>query len=171
MISDIVKVANRLTIIAKRKTVSHQELQSAVYLTLPKKLTGTAIYESSNAVTRFKASIEGENRGSMSMATRAELLFSVSRVRKLMLTQVSPKGGRIGRTGPIVMTAVIENMVRILLEAARNVSRMYHQVRITNRHLMVAISMDESLNELYSKKYIVGGGVRQGSHLGNYWTA
>lgn len=88
------------------------------------------------------------------------LQFSPSRVRTLMRMYINTKTGRIGRTAPIYLAAIVEYVVAELLELAGDTTDDNGRIRITNRFLMLAIENDHDLKALYPPNtYILGGGV------------
>lgn len=176
-IMDITKVANSLALLYNRKTVTSREIQAAVGIVLPGQLAKYGVSKGTYAVTKYNDSVCGyirtnspsrgnvpvpqtvtKTKSSQSSNARAEITFSPSRVRKLMTTQVSV--GRIGVGAPIYLAAVIEYLMSDVIELSGNSSRDNKRVRIINRDIMLAVTNNEGLIQLYSpKKHILGGGV------------
>ena len=101
----------------------------------------------------------GKSKGgkSQSRSSRAGLQFPVGRVsRYLRKGRYAP---RVGGGAPVYMAAVLEYITAEILELAGNASKDNKKVRITPRHLLLAIRNDEELNMLFGNAIIAGGGV------------
>ena len=81
-------------------------------------------------------------------STRADLLFPIPRVTKLMRRdRLAP---RVGRRPAVVMTAVMEYIASEILELAGNVCQEAGKKRLGPRHVMLAIANDEELSKVVS---------------------
>lgn len=94
---------------------------------------------------------------SKSRSSRAGLLFSVGRVHRML--KKGRYADRVGAGAPVYLAAVLEYLVAEVLELAGIAARDNKKVRITPRHLQLAIRSDEELNNLLSHVTIAQGGV------------
>lgn len=92
-----------------------------------------------------------------SRSSRAGLQFPVGRIHRML------RGGnyceRIGGAAPVYLAAVMEYLAAEILELAGNAARDNKKLRITPRHLQLAIRNDEELNKLLADVTIAEGGV------------
>ncbi|CAI9098176.1 OLC1v1034777C1 [Oldenlandia corymbosa var. corymbosa] len=85
-------------------------------------------------------------RKNVTRSKKAGLVFPVERIGRFL-----KKGGyadRIGSGAPVYMDAVLEYMAAELLELAGNAARDNKKLRITPRHLKLAVGKDEELDTL-----------------------
>lgn len=165
-ITKVVKVVNQLLLRTGAKTVTSRDIQSAVRICLPGELAKHAVSEGTKAVTRYNAVIsenqEPANKTSGKKAKpeqrshKAGLTFNVTRVEKLMSFEASAKRKSAG--SGVYLASVVEYLVAEVLELAGNCARDNKKVRITPRHIKLAIANDEELHKLYSDT-VIGGGV------------
>ena len=91
------------------------------------------------------------------MSQRAGLIFPVSRCRRML------RDGRyaehIGVGAAVYLTAVLEYLVAELAEIAGNAAEATKRKRLTPRHVLMAVKVDEELSELLGKVTIPQGGV------------
>jgi histone H2A len=93
----------------------------------------------------------------MTRSKRAGLQFPVGRVhRHLKAGKYAP---RVGAGAPVYLAAVLEYLTSEVLELAGNFARDVKKVRITPRHIFLAVSSDEEIDELFSGVTIASGGV------------
>lgn len=99
---------------------------------------------------------------SKSRSERAGLMFPVGRIdRKL---HEGRYGARIGSGAPVFLAAVLEYIVAEVFELAGSAASKDHKVRITPRHIYLAIKSDEELRQLFKNVTIPGTGVKVGIH-------
>ena len=139
-----------------KKTLSSREVQTAVRLCFPGELAKHGVSEGVKAVTKFLDS-KGNTKGKkQSGAARAGLQFSVGRARRILKAFHS---GPIGRGAPVYLAAVIEYIVAEVMELSGNAARDNKRVRVTNRHLELAVHNDEELHRLFKHVTFASGGV------------
>lgn len=168
LIKDTTDCANKLVILVKRKTITSWGVQAAINIMFPNELGLRASRVARSAVTRYNASVSGQDEGGRlglamirhtSTAARAQLTFSPSRVRALMRSHVSSKG-RIGRDAPVYLAAVVQYIVSQLLEHAGAQTKAGKRIRITNRDVTLSISKNpEVITRVNNNEYVLGGGV------------
>ena len=94
---------------------------------------------------------------SVSRSTRAGLQFPVGRVARLL--RKGNYAPRIGSGATVYLTAVIEYLCAEVLELAGDACRDNKKLRITPRHIQLAVRKDEELNALLGGVTISEGGV------------
>ena len=97
-----------------------------------------------------------------SRSTRAGLQFPVGRITRYLRKGRYSK--RLTPTAAVYQAAVLEYLTAEVLELAGNAARDNKKLRITPRHLCLAIRNDEELNKLFSYVTIPQGGVLPNIH-------
>ena len=166
-------VARDLSSFNEKKTLTSREVQSAVGLFLPGELAKHAVSEGTKAVTKFNYSSRAVKGTSASRAFRAGLTFAPSRVENLMrgirkLNSDFKINMRIGSVAPVYMAAVLEYVCAEILELAGNAAKDNGRVRITSRHIFLAIFNDDELNKLIDDLGVV---IAKGGVVPNIHTA
>lgn len=157
LVQRVVNAVNLLMQNSKgRKTISSREIQSAVRLVLPGELAKHAVSEGTKAVTTYNASTGGQKGHPVSRGQRAGLRFPVTRVETVMMELATVR--RKGAGAAVYFAAVLEYLCAEILEIGGNVARDNKKVRITPRHLKLAILNDEELRALF-KGVVMSGGV------------
>ena len=101
-----------------------------------------------------------KKRGSRS--NRAGLQFPVGRITRYL--RKGRYSQRLTQTAAVYQAAILEYLTAEVLELAGNAARDNKKVRITPRHLCLAIRNDEELNKLFSNVTIPQGGVLPNIH-------
>jgi histone H2A len=157
-VTKIMLAVNQIIMRGDTKTLSGRDVQSAIMLSLPGELAKHAISESTKASTKYEASKKEHTKGekSESRAMRAGLTFNVTRIERLMMREsnVERKSG----LAAIHMAAAAEYITAEILDLAGNATRDNHRVRVTPRHIKLAICNDVELYALFSDT-VIGGGV------------
>lgn len=86
-----------------------------------------------------------------------KLLFSSRRVRQFL--ERGEYTHRIGRAAPIALAAVLQYLTSELLGLSGEITKKFKGRRIQPRHLLLAIRMDDDLNNLLRDTTIANGGV------------
>lgn len=170
IIHRIMQNVNRLILNSGgKKTLSSREVQMATKLLLPGELAKHAISGGTKAVTTYHANkslVEkraGVKAAPVARAKRAGINFPVTRVENLMLELSTLE--RKSDTAAVYMAAVVEYIVAEILELAGNAARDAKKVRITPRHLKLAILNDQELTVLF-KGVVMSGGVQ--NHINSF---
>ena len=155
---------NQLMLRTGKKTIGSREIQSATRLALPGELAKHGVNEGTKAVTKYtitksdrfgkKASSPGK-LAPISRNAMAGLQFPVTRIQNLMmgLSTVSRKTD----TAAVYLAAVCEYLTAEVLELSGNAARDNKRVRITPRHIMLAVRNDTELDRLYRNAVFAGG--------------
>lgn len=136
------------------QTVSARDIQSAVRMIIPGELAKHAVMEGTKAVTKYQDphfKKKGDRKEKL-----CGLQFPVARVGGMLRNHLHT---RIGETAPVYLTGVLEYLVAEILELGGNAARDFKKVRITPRHLLLAIQGDEELARLCKHCTIPGGEV------------
>ncbi|KHJ45046.1 core histone H2A/H2B/H3/H4 [Trichuris suis] len=100
----------------------------------------------------------GEGKGKRkNRSIRAGLEFPVGRIHRLLRTRNYAE--RIGAGAPVYVAAVIEYLTAELLELAGNAARDNKNMKITPRHLQLAIRNDDEFSKFLRGVTIPQGGV------------
>jgi len=134
-----------------------------VRLVIPGELAKHAVSEGTKAVTRFTSGGARGGKVKMSRASKAHLLFSISRVENQLRSNLCYKC-RLGSDAPVYLAAVLEYITAEILELSGNTARDNRKTNITARHLYLAIHNDEEVNKLFKKRVLAGGGVLPNIH-------
>lgn len=152
---------NRLMVSSSgRKTIGSREVQTAVRLAFPGELSKHGVDSGTKAVVKYnnskKEREEREEGGPpQSRGSLAGLTFPVTRIENIMKELSNSE--RKSETAAVYMAAVIEYLTAEILELAGNVSRNWNKVRVTPRHIKLAIDNDGELSKLYSGVVMSGG--------------
>lgn len=147
----IKRTAAELARLGGTKTVNSRDIQSAVRMILPGLLNQHAARQGVAAVTRFNS-----NPAKGDKSARAGVIVSIGRVARHLKKNLDM---RVSGDAPVYMAAVLQYVVAELLELAGNVARNQKKVRITPRHIALALMNDRELEKLYNKVVIASGGV------------
>lgn len=169
LLEKLVETSRKLTMGKGKRTMTAKEVQTSVKLFLPGELSKHGISEGTKAVTMFNASVsvpKGSKKGE-SKSKRAGLTLSPSRVEKFIRGggEKSTLGLNLGSGASIYAAAVIEYLVAEILELAGNAARDSDRVRITPRHIFLAIENDEELSHLFGDLGMVMSNAGLLSHI------
>lgn len=98
-----------------------------------------------------------KTRRKASRAKQTKLLFPAHRVRRFL--QHGNYTKRIGQKAPIALAAVLEYLITEVLGLSGQIAKKFKTKRIQPRHLLLAIRMDDELNQLLQHIIVVQGGV------------
>jgi histone H2A len=167
--------ANQFLLSSSHVTMSSRDIQSAIRLAFPGELAKHAVSEGTKAVTKFTSSIytakgygdanygqidangKAKKAKPIMRSSRAGLQFPVSRVDNMIRRFIPGREGRLGAGAPVYFTAVLEYLAAEILELAGNAARDNKRVRITTRHITLAIENDEELKRLFGSAVLSGG--------------
>jgi histone H2A len=152
----IVQAASTMVHNRKQATLSSRDIQSAVRLVIPGELAKHAVSEGTKAVTKFTSSTGSANGKKKSRSARAGLQFPVSRVENL-IRHYAVGCKRVGKGAPVYLAAVLEYLAAEVLELAGTAARDNNKVRITTRHMTLAIENDKELHVLWKHMTLSGG--------------
>ena len=165
VLHEIMRVVNMLTVANNKKTITSREVQTAYQAVVPGELAKSGVSEGVKAVTKYNSSISGgrsSSRGPVSSSGRAGLQFPVTRIKTKWMKPLASVD-RVGDTAAVYMAAVLEYLTAEIMELAGNAARDHGKVRITDRHIALAIQNDEELYEM-SENMVFAGGVVPNIH-------
>ncbi|KAG7167403.1 late histone H2A.2.2-like [Homarus americanus] len=93
----------------------------------------------------------------MGLAEQAGLLFPVARVRRYL--KEGHYAARISVGASVYFTGILEYLTAEILELASNVASATKMIRITPRHIYLAVRNDTELNDLLEDVTFPEGGV------------
>jgi len=175
---EIARLAGDLSQYVSKKSISSREIQTAVRLHIPGELAKHAVSEGTKAVTKYNSSSDYEGGGGgggggggakkgrarsrkTSRSARCGLQFPVGRIHTYLKT--GRFSSAVGAGAPVYLAAVLEYLSAEVLELAGNAARDNKHVRITPRHVNLAIRNDEELNKMITGT-VAGGGVIPNIH-------
>ena len=98
-----------------------------------------------------------KSKSRVSKSFKAGLQFPVGRINSVIKDLVGTK--RVSGMAAVYLAAVLEYLTAEILELAGNASRDNNRIRITPRHIYLAIANDEELFQMNGNIVIPGGGV------------
>lgn len=145
----------------EKKTLSSKEVLYATRAMFSGELQKHAEHEGVKAIDKFNKSMKDKkspkpNKESKPVMreTRAGLLFSVSLAEKFLRGFGRVKYN-VGAGASVYLAAVLEYITAELIELSGNICKDDKKTNITIRHIYLAISSDEELNNLINKYNIV----------------
>lgn len=137
----------------KKQTIGAREIRFAVKTELTGELIKHATSESDKAVTNFIKAKEAEKKKktdgkSKTNSSRAGLNFPVGRVSRILKKGHYAK--RIGEHAGVALTAIMEYLMAEVLELSGNAARDNKKMRISTRHILLAVKNDEELIKLFN---------------------
>jgi histone H2A len=154
LMHDVMDAARELIDREGKNTITSREIQTGIRLVFPGELAKHAVSEGVKAVTKYNMSA-GEGGRKASRSSRAGLTFPAGRVNRALHEYLA--GYRIGAGASIYLCAVLEYTTAEIMELSGNASRDNKMVRITPRHLKLAISNDSELTKLFPGLIAAGG--------------
>ena len=149
------EIINAVSIMKKspkaEKTVTARDMQTAVRLTFPGELAKHAVSEGTKATTKAYSSTKTGSK-----AKKAGLQFPPSRVENVLRTLLP--GSRISDSAPVYAAGVLEYISAEILELSGNAARDNAALRISPRHVFLAVHNDEELLKLFHNT-VMGNGV------------
>lgn len=156
------KSVNRVMVSTGTKTISAREVQTSVKLLFSEELAKHSLSDGFKAVTKYNAVRTGESpkKGAdkskaTSRSSSAGLVFPVTRIENIMRSLSNVE--RVSGTAAVFMAAVLEYVTAEILEIAGRITNDAKKVRITPRHIKLAILNDEELTPLFSGVVLSGG--------------
>lgn len=170
LVKNIARAVSLLLRRTGKSTVTSREIMYAVRLVFPGELNKHAYSELAKAVTRYNATLasvrtpEKKQRvvaeeGKRSKASRAGLVFSVSRTSKIFYPYVQGLNIRKGAGAAVALAAVLQYICAEILELGGNAARDSKKKSIKPRHLALAILNDEELSLLFKRTVMQGGNI------------
>lgn len=145
----------------KNVTITSRELMYATRMLFSGGISRHAVSEGTKAVTKYNADVSechpkpvnSPPDKKQTTQRRAGLTFSVARCEK-QLRKYGGTKGRVGKGAPIFLAGVLEYICAEILELAGNATRDNKLVKMTTRHVFLAIFNDEELSKLMNVLHI-----------------
>lgn len=146
----------RMTILSKKKTISFQEVSSAVSTLFPPTLAENSVKFSNQSAVTFIS--KRDDTGSRQ--NKAELIFPPC-VAEKFLRRFGMSKFKISECAPVALAATLEYITADLLEIASHISTDDNRVRITVRDLTLSSQNDPEISQLFRDLNVcfLGGGV------------
>lgn len=146
------------TLIADRgvKTVNARVVLSATDLVFGRELGQHARSEIRKAITKYKNTEGGTKSSKKSKTERADLIFSVSRAERLIRTLCTKE--RVSPLAAVSLAAVLEYITAEVVELAGLAALEHKHKRIKPRDIMLVLSDDRELNDLFSHTIVPNSG-------------
>jgi histone H2A len=160
LVDRLAKESKTLCQIAKTKTLSCREIESAVRLIFPKEMATQLENAGRAALTTYTQPSESYGKASgksITKTVRAGLIVSVGRVFSNL--KKLHRFRRVGCGTAVYTAAVIERFLKEILCGAGNEANNDKRVRIIPRHLFVTIQKNHDLRAFFSHITIATGGV------------
>jgi histone H2B len=143
MFTKIGMEAQKLARASKKHTVQGHDVQSAIRLILPGELAKHGVSEGTRAVTKYNAHATGTKNSKVSMGTKTGLQFRVRPLRTYL------KGNnRVSTSAAVYLAAIGEYLCAELLELSGDAAKDHKRVRISARHVSLAVQKDAELRRL-----------------------
>jgi len=111
------------------------------------------------SVRLYTDNAAGDKEKPLSRSSRAQLVFPVSKVDRILKKNALHKNGRLGDTAPVYLASVLEYLAAELLELSGGAATNRKTTQISPRDIMFAIRNDDELNSLFKRHHILGAGV------------
>jgi len=158
----IMDAVNYLNAQSDKKTISAKHLGITTDIVLGKELAKHVHQEGTRAVTEYNTSVsssQGKSDTTTTRSERAKLIFPVGRIENTWIRPaMCGRDTRLSEDAPVYMAAVLEYITADILELAGHVAKDDKKMRITTRHLALALQRDDELDHFLGD-YIVSGGV------------
>ncbi len=154
----LVERALFLTANDDKKTVSSNELQTAVRMLLPDSLATNVVLSAQQSVTNFDES-EAQRKDkpvekAQTRESRCGLTFSVSAAEKYV-RRFGQVGYHVTATCPVYLASTLETVAKQVLHASGEIAQLSKKITITVRHIFLAVKKDPSLHTLLSQLGVV----------------
>lgn len=158
VIEKIMKGVNQISLHTKKKTINYQDIQYAVNLFLPDEMAKKAdAYALASLETYNKSKLEKEGKN-VSKSALANLTFPVTRIQTYMMN--ISYASRKSEKASIYMTGICEFMIFEIITIAHFIAEENKKIRITPRHITLAIHQNTDMKDFY-KNSVFSGGVVQ----------
>lgn len=158
----IVEEANRVLRMSSKSTLTSDDIQTAMKLTVPSSLTRLGVSEGTKSVSSYKEAMDparnrsGDRKGRLAKSALAGLQFPVSRIARMIKAYLN--GPRVSVSAPIYLAAVMELITAEVLDHAGNMAKDARRQRITPRDIFLGVTQDTDLDLLFKNLVILNGG-------------
>jgi histone H2A len=143
-----------------RRTLSVQDVESAIQLVIPPVYQAHLLKRCNEAVEHYKSSKETREEGkTASRSSCAGLIFPVTRVQTMLMRRLPIR--RKSDTAAVCLTAFLEQVVRDIIVGASHVAEAVKKKRIVPRHIVLFLRTDPGIGSLFARTVLSGGVVPQ----------
>jgi histone H3/H4 len=150
--------ANQMVFNRHEKTMKPGDIVSSARIIFAGQpdLMKQAINAIERSMMKYKNSGKTSKSTKISTTKKAELTISVSRVKNIIRTHM--KNDRLNYGTAVCLASVLEMLADKILISAGNLAKDQKKIRITTRHITIAINTDEELNMIF-KDIVTSGGI------------
>jgi len=143
----LVRGAGKSALAAKRKTVLHKDIESALFKLLSdEELCGKLVHQGAKATASLETSTTG---GKVAKGQRAGLLFSVSRMTSMLRTGVSSDTLRVSKGSAVYLAALLEGLVCEVFSVAGGICSLEKRKVVTVKDFERALESSKSLKAVF----------------------
>lgn len=143
----LVRGAAKSAVAAKRKTVLHKDVESALFtVSTDEALCGKLVHQGAKATASLESSTTS---GKVAKGKRAGLLFSVSRMTSILRKGVETDKLRVSEGSAVYLAAILEGLVREVFTAAGEICSQQKRKVLTVKDFDKAVEGSKSLAAVF----------------------
>ena len=143
---------------SESKTINGRAIMGATRALLPGELGKHAISDITKSITHTATANASEEHKGESRSHKAKLQMSVARAERVIREEACSY--RVSETAGIALAAALEYLIAEIVELAGNAARDSKKVRISVKHIQLAVHNDSEMMALLGKGIFSGGGVK-----------
>lgn len=152
-IEKIMVAVNQIMLHTSKKTISYKEIINIAKLYFSDDIAKNIITYANQSVVSYENNKKNKNRGSKS--SLSGLVLPVTRIQNYMMRLSN--ASRKSEKSSIVMAAICEYLISEILKASIDIADKNKKIRISTRHIMLAIQSHKDLKVFYNNAVFAGG--------------